>query len=70
MLWIQNNAATLVVAVLLAAAVAAAIIGMIRRKRSGRTILGCGGDCDSCRERELCRRAETASRKQKPKNDR
>ncbi len=70
MLWIQNNAATLVVAVLIAAAVAAAIIGMIRRKRSGRTILGCGGNCEACQQRDLCRRADTVPPKQNPRNDR
>ena len=46
--WLNNNIGTLLAAAVLLAIVVAIIIGMIRRKKSGQSVLDCGGNCGSC----------------------
>ena len=46
--WFNNNIGTILASAVLLAIVATIIISMIRRKKSGRNVLDCGGNCGSC----------------------
>ncbi len=46
--WFNNNIGTILAGAVLLVIVAAIIISMIRRKKRGRPILDCGGNCGSC----------------------
>lgn len=44
--WIANNAGTIIAGLMVLAIVASVIIGMIRKKKNGKSACGCG--CAGC----------------------
>ncbi len=46
--WFSNNIGTILAGVIVLVIVAAIIIGMIRRKKSGKPVIDCGGECSKC----------------------
>ena len=47
-MWLTDNIGSVIVALTVAAVVGLIIFGLRRKKKSGKSVCGCGGDCAHC----------------------